>query len=187
VLISAAAGAVGSIAGQIAKLKGARAVGIAGGEAKSRQVVERFGYDACIDYKSGDVRKGIAQHCPDGVDVYFDNVGGPVLQAALFQMRQHGRIVCCGAVSGYDAGALPAGPMGVPGLLVVRRIRMEGFIVMDQPPEVIAEAQKSLETWVREGKIAVAEDIVDGLENAPRALIGLLAGDNVGKRIVRVS
>ncbi|MFD2855903.1 zinc-binding dehydrogenase [Seohaeicola zhoushanensis] len=122
--------------------------------------------------------------CPDGVDVYFDNVGGSVLEAALFAMNTRGRVVCCGAVSQYDSTA-PTGPRNLPGLVVVKRLRMEGFIVMDFAQDD-AKALKALQTWVAKGQIKVFEDVVEGLENAPAALIGLLAGENRGKRMVRV-
>ena len=184
-LVSAAAGSVGSLVGQIGRLKGARVVGIAGGPEKCGWVVDELGFDACIDYKGEDVSAGIAKHAPGGIDVYFDNVGGPILQAALFAMKDHGRISCCGAVSMYDGGPL-TGPVGVPGLLVVKRIRMEGFIVMDFMDRN-AEALHALSGWAASGDLVVAEDIIEGLENAPRGLIGLLTGENRGKRMIRVS
>jgi NADPH-dependent curcumin reductase CurA len=118
------------------------------------------------------------------VDVYFDNVGGPILQAALFAMRLHGRIACCGAVSMYDGGPL-TGPVGVPGLLVIKRLRMEGFIVSDFADRD-AQAERDLTAWSADGRLRVVEDVIDGLENAPRGLIGLLAGENRGKRMIRV-
>jgi NADPH-dependent curcumin reductase CurA len=183
-LVSAAAGSVGSIVGQIGKLKGARVVGIAGGREKCAWVVDTLGFDGCIDYKGEDVPSTLGRHCPAGVDVYFDNVGGNILQAALFAMNQRGRIACCGAVSMYDGGPL-TGPVGVPGLLVVKRLRLEGFIVMDFA-ERDAEAERDLAAWTADGRLKVAEDVIDGLENAPRGLIGLLAGENRGKRMIRV-
>ena len=142
--------------------------------------------DAAINYKSGDLGRAIRDACPKGVDVYFDNVGGPILEAALFQMRGGGRIVCCGAVSQYDTGSPGAGPRGVPGLLVVKRLRMEGFIVMDFYARR-REAEDTLARLIAEGRLVIREDIVEGLERAPQALIGLLHGDNVGKRMVRVT
>lgn len=184
-LVSAAAGSVGSLVGQIGKIKGARVVGVAGGRAKCDWVVSKLGFDACIDYKNEDVPAQLKAHCPEGVDVYFDNVGGPILQAALFAMRNHGRIACCGAVSQYDS-AVPRSPAGIPGLLVVKRVRMEGFIVMDFA-EKNDLALSDLMTWSRTGKLSVAEDIVPGLANAPAALVGLLAGENRGKRMIRIS
>jgi len=183
-VVSAAAGSVGSIVGQIGKLKGARVVGIAGGPEKCRWVCDELGFDACIDYKGEDVSAKFAEHCLGGIDVYFDNVGGPILQAALFAMKQGGRIACCGAVSQYD-GVAPASPMGIPGLLVVKRIRMEGFIVMDFADRD-AETERDLAGWVESGDLKVVEDVIEGLENAPRGLIGLLAGENRGKRMIRV-
>jgi len=184
-LVSAAAGSVGSLVGQIGKIKGATVVGIAGGPEKCRWVVDELGFDACIDYKNEDVSTALARHCPDGIDVYFDNVGGYILQAALFAMKLHGRISCCGAVSQYDSGTMKS-PAGIPGLLVVKRLRMEGFIVMDFADRD-AEAERDLSQWAQTGRLKVVEDVIDGLENAPRGLIGLLAGENRGKRMIRVS
>jgi NADPH-dependent curcumin reductase CurA len=183
-LVSAAAGSVGSIVGQIGKLRGAKVVGVAGGAEKCAWVVESLGFDACIDYKHQEVSAELRRLCPQGVDVYFDNTGGPILQSALFAMKLHGRIACCGAVSMYDGGSLQ-GPVGVPGLLVVKRLRMQGFILSDFP-EFDAEAERDLAAWVADGRLRVVEDVIDGLENAPRGLIGLLAGENRGKRMIRV-
>jgi len=183
-VVSAAGGSVGSIVGQIGKIRGARVIGIAGGPEKCAWIVDDLGFDACIDYKNEDVSAKLAEHCPGGIDVYFDNVGGPILQSALFAMKQGGRISCCGAVSQYDGGA-PASPVGIPGLLVVKRIRMEGFIVMDFADRD-ADAERDLSQWAKSGQLKVVEDILDGLENAPRGLIGLLAGENRGKRMIRV-
>ena len=183
-LVSAAAGSVGSLVGQIGKIRGARVVGVAGGPEKCAWVVDELGFDACIDYKGEAVPAALGEHCPGGVDVYFDNVGGEILQAALFAMKQRGRIACCGAVSMYDGGPL-TGPVGIPGLLVVKRLRMEGFIVMDFADRDAA-AERDLRAWVADGRLKVIEDVIDGLENAPRGLIGLLAGENRGKRIIRV-
>ena len=185
VVVSAAAGSVGMYVGQIAKALGCRAVGIAGGPEKCAWVTDELGFDACVDYRAGNLFKDLKAACPDGVDIYFDNVGGPVLETVLFQMNEKGRVVCCGAVSQYDADA-PAGPRNLPGLVVVKRLRMEGFIVMDFADQD-EKAAADLTAWVRDGKLKVVDDIVDGLENAPNALIGLLAGDNRGKRMVRVA
>jgi NADPH-dependent curcumin reductase CurA len=183
-VVSAAAGSVGSLVGQIGKIRGARVVGIAGGAGKCSWVVDELGFDACIDYKNEDVSAALARHCPGGIDVYFDNVGGPILQSALFAMKLHGRIACCGAVSQYDTGDFSS-PMGIPGLLVVKRIRMEGFIVMDfADRDAVAECD--LAAWSSGGRINVVEDILDGIESAPRGLIGLLVGENRGKRMVRI-
>ncbi|REJ80716.1 MAG: NADP-dependent oxidoreductase [Acidobacteria bacterium] len=183
-LVSAAAGSVGSIVGQIGRIRGAHVVGIAGGAEKCAWVRDELGFHACIDYKNDDVAEAIRRHCPNGVDVYFDNVGGPILQAALFAMNLRGRIACCGAVSQYDT-AEPRSPAGIPGLLVVKRLRMEGFIVMDFADRD-DEAQRDLLEWSRSGELRVAEDVLEGIESAPAGLVGLLAGENRGKRMVRV-
>ena len=185
VLVSAAAGSVGGYVGQIAKALGCRVVGIAGGADKCRWVKDELGFDDCIDYRAPGMSKALRAACPDGVDVYFDNVGGAVLETALFAMNEKGRIVCCGAISQYDTET-PTGPRNLPGLVVVKRLRMEGFIVMDWAHND-AKALQALQTWLASGQIKVTEDVVDGLENAPQALIGLLAGDNKGKRMVRVA
>jgi NADPH-dependent curcumin reductase CurA len=185
VLVSAAAGAVGSVAGQIARMQGARVVGLAGSDAKCQWLTRDLGFDAAINYKSGPLPKLLRQACPKGVNVFFDNVGGEIFEAALFAMRDRGRIVCCGAVSQYDTATPTAGPRGVPGLFVVKRLKVEGFIVMDFYKKR-AEAERRLAEWAREGQLKFAEDIVDGLERAPEALCGLLAGENRGKRMVRV-
>lgn len=184
VVVSAAAGSVGSLVGQIARIKGCRVVGVAGGAEKCDWLVREIGFDAAVDYKAGDFHKALKAATPDGVDVYFDNVGGDVLEAMLFRMNERGRIACCGAVSQYDT-ATPRGVRGVPGLIVVRRLRMEGFIVhdfYDEAPTALAD----LRAWAASGQLKVQEDIIDGLENLPAALIGLLAGENRGKRMVRV-
>jgi hypothetical protein len=186
VVVSAAAGATGSIAGQIAKLAGARVVGIAGGAEKCRRLVAEFGFDHAIDYKTGNLFQDLKAACPDGIDLYFDNVGGTTLEAVLFRMNLHGRIVCCGVVSQYDTGNPAPGPRGVPGLLVTKRLTMTGFIVGDDA-HLMAAAERELPGWVEAGRIKVAEDILEGLEQAPRGLIGLLAGENFGKRMVKVA
>lgn len=185
VLVSAAAGSVGMYVGQIAKVWGCRVVGVAGGAEKCKWVVGELGFDACVDYRDPGFFKLLKEACPQGIDIYFDNVGGKVLETTLFQMNDKGRIVCCGAVSQYD-GAAPSGPRNLPGMIVVKRLRMEGFIVMDFHRQD-ADAMRNLTRWVEEGKVKIIEDIVEGLENAPQALIGLLAGENRGKRMVRVA
>jgi len=186
VLVSAAAGAVGSVAAQLAMIHGCRVVGLAGSDDKCRWLTEELSLDTAINYKTGDLGRAIRDACPKGIDIYFDNVGGPILEAALFQMRSGGRIVCCGAVSQYDTGSPGPGPRGVPGLLVVKRLRMEGFIVMDFYARR-REAEDTLARLIAEGRLVIREDIVEGLERAPEALIGLLHGDNIGKRMVRVT
>jgi NADPH-dependent curcumin reductase CurA len=186
VVVSAAAGSVGSLVGQIAKIKGCRVVGIAGGQAKCDWLVKDLGFDAAVDYKSGSLAKALKEAAPKGIDVYFDNVGGDILETCLFQMNNGGRVACCGAISAYDGAAPPAGPRGVPGLIVVKRLTLKGFIVMD----FFAERDKAiadLASWMAAGKLRVEEDVVEGLENTPRALIGLLAGDNRGKRMDKVA
>lgn len=185
VVVSAAAGSVGSIVGQIAKIKGCTVIGIAGGDAKCALLKSELGFDHAINYKSEAVGKALRAVAPKGIDVYFDNVGGDIFEACLFAMKNYGRIVCCGAVSQYDGAAPAHGPRGIPGLVVVKRLTMRGFIVSDfheQRENALAEIQ----SWVKAGKLKVREDIVDGLENTPQALIGLLAGDNIGKRMVRL-
>lgn len=185
VVVSAAAGAVGSIVGQIAKIKGCRVIGIAGGAEKCAWLKGELGFDEAVDYKAAPVFKALKAAAPEGIDVFFDNTGGDIFEACLFQMKLRGRIVCCGAVSQYDGAPSPHGPRGVPGLIVVKRLRVEGFIVNDFDAEREA-ALAELRAWVRDGKLKVQEDVIDGLENLPRALIGLLAGQNRGKRMVRV-
>ena len=186
VVVSAAAGSVGVFVGQIAKLKGCRVVGIAGGDKKCAWLKNELGFDEVIDYKATSVAGALKQAAPKGIDVYFDNVGGDILEACLFRMNQNGRISCCGAVSQYDGAAPAHGPRGIPGLIVTKRLTMQGFIVMDYMAER-DRALAELQAWVKAGQVKVPEDILDGIENTPRALIGLLAGDNFGKRMVRVS
>jgi len=186
IVVSAAAGAVGNVVGQIGKIKGCRVVGIAGSDEKCKWLTDELGFDAAINYKSENVFQALKEACPDGIDVYFDNVGGEILGNVLRQMNLHGRIACCGAVSQYDTGQPDPSPAGLPGILVVNRIKMQGFIVMD----FYAEKRKACDEiaqWVEEGKLKIKEDIIDGLENAPAALVGLLHGENYGKRMIKVS
>ena len=185
-VVSAAAGSVGSFVGQIGKIKGARVVGIAGGQTKCDWLINELGFDAAVDYKAGSVHSALKAAAPNGIDIYFDNVGGEILEACLSLMNVRGRIVCCGAISAYDGVAPAAGPRGVPGLIVIRRLLMQGFIVMDYLDERQA-AVAELRRWVQAGQLKIEEDVIEGLENTPQALIGLLAGDNRGKRMVRVS
>lgn len=185
VLVSGAAGAVGSIAGQIARIAGCRVVGTTGGADKCAWLTNELGFDAAVDYKAGEVYRRIKSACPNGVDVYFDNTGGEVLAAALARMNLFGRVVCCGNVSQYDTVTPAAGPAGVPGFLVTKRIRMEGFIVMDfynRRPQ----AEAALAAWLAEGKLKAPVDVVAGFENLPAALAGMFAGKNRGKLMVRV-
>ncbi len=185
VVVSGAAGATGSAAGQIAKIKGAaKVVGIAGGPQKCAWIVDELGFDAAIDYKNDDVGLRLRELCPDGIDVYFDNVGGKILDACLAQIAMRGRVVLCGAISSYnEAGNAQA--ISNYGALIIRRGRMEGFIVLDYFDR-LAEAQAELATWLGEGRLKSAEHVVDGLEHAPDALNLLFTGGNTGKVVVRV-
>ena len=185
VVVSAAAGATGSVAGQIARIQGCRTVGLAGSDEKCAWLTGELGFDAAINYKTGEVRQALKEHCPDGIDVYFDNTGGEILEAALSRMNLRGRVVCSGVVSQYDTAAPAPGPRGVPGLVVTKRLRMEGFIVSDFFRQR-AEATEQLAGWIADGQLVVREDILEGIEAAPRGLIGLLRGENIGKRMVRV-
>jgi NADPH-dependent curcumin reductase CurA len=185
VLVSGAAGAVGTIAGQIAKLNGCRVIGTTGGAEKGKWLVDELGFDAAVDYKTGNLHRELKQVCPNGIDVYFDNTGGEVLSAALSRMNLFGRVACCGAISNYDTGTPTPGPAGVPGFLVTKRIRMEGFVVMDFYNRK-REAETALARWVEEGRIKPAVDVVDGFEKMPAALAGMFAGQNRGKLMVRV-
>src|ERR1700760_651157 len=185
VVVSAAAGSVGSIVGQIAKIKGCHVVGIAGGKDKCHWLTSELGFDAAVDYKDGATFKALRAAAPKGIDVYFDHVGGDILEACLPLMNNYGRISCCGAISQYDGAPDAHGPRGVPGLIVVKRLRVLGFIVSD----FMAQRDKALgdlQAWTSSGKLKVQEDVIDGLENTPKALIGLLAGENRGKRMIRV-
>jgi NADPH-dependent curcumin reductase CurA len=183
VLVSAASGAVGSVVGQLAKLWGARAVGIAGGPEKCGYVKEELGFEACIDYKAGALRESLERACAQGVDVYFDNVGGPMLDSVLPLMNLRGRVVVCGMISQYNATE----PYGLKNLraLLTHRIRMQGMIVFDWK-ERYGEALQALGRYFAEGKLNYRESVVHGLENAPRGLIDLLAGKNFGKQLVKL-
>jgi len=184
VLVSGAAGATGSVAGQIAKHRGCRVVGTAGGDEKCRMVVDEYGFDACIDYRSDRIGPRLRALCPDGIDVFFDNVGGDVLEAALGNLALHARIVVCGAISQYD-GAPPRGPRNYTEL-IMRRARMEGFLVFDHAeryPEAIAD----LARWAHDGVITHHVDVVDGFDNVPAAFARLFSGDKRGKNAVRLT
>lgn len=185
VLISAAAGAVGNVAGQIAKIKGCKVVGITSSKEKADWLINQIGFDAVVNYKSENFYKEIRSACPDKVDVYFDNVGGSIFETVLFAMNNYGRIICCGAVSQYDQAAPQSGPRGVPGIIVTKRLTLKGFIVMDfDDQKEIAEQE--LKQWLKDGKIIAAEDILEGIENTPEGLIGLLNGNNKGKRLIKI-
>ena len=190
VVVAAATGAVGSVVGQIAKLKGCRVVGIAGGADKCRAAVEELGFDACIDHHSPDLAAQLAAACPQGIDVYFENVGGKVFDAVLPLLNTSARVPVCGLISQYNATALPSGPDRSPllmGTLLTKRIRMQGFIIFDDYGHRYPEFARDMAQWLASGKIKFREDIVDGLENAPQAFIGLLEGKNFGKLVVRVA
>ena len=184
--VSAAAGSVGHLAGQMAKIAGCRVVGVAGGPEKCRRLVDEAGFDAAVDRRSADFRADFREACGDGIDIYFDNTGGEVLGGALRRMKTHGRIVCCGVVSQYDTGSPAPGPRGIPGLLVNKRVRMEGFIVFDYAHRY-DEARAKMRDWVASGRLKPWQDEFHGLEEAPRAFIDMLAGGNVGTRIIRVA
>ena len=190
VVVAAASGAVGSLVGQIAKIKGARAVGIAGGADKCRYVVDELGFDACIDHRAPDFVAQLAAACPDGIDVYFENVGGAVFDAVLPLLNTKARIPVCGLIADYNATGLPDGPDRL-GLLartiLTKRIRMQGFIIFDDYGPRYGEFHDQMRSWLDEGKIKFREDIVEGLENAPQAFIGLLEGKNFGKLIIHVA
>ena len=189
VVVAAASGAVGGVVGQIAKLKGCRVVGIAGGTEKCRYVVEQLGFDACIDHHVADLRQQLAAACPDGIDVYFENVGGAVFNAVLPLLNARARVPVCSLIAQYNDTALPPGPdrMGlVMGTILKQRIRMQGFIIWNDYGPRYGEFFSQMSTWLREGKIKFREDIVNGLDNAPQAFIGLLQGKNFGKLVVRV-
>ncbi len=186
VLVSAAAGSVGHLVGQIAKIKGCRTVGITSTTEKCHLLEDKLGYDASVSYRSEDFRAELKEACPGGVDIYFDNTGGEILGNALFRMNEHSRIVCCGVVSQYDTSNPAGGPRGIPGLLVNKRIRMEGFLVFDFIDQY-AQAQEELKGWIKSGELVPLSDEVNGLENSPAAFVDLLAGGNVGTRIIRVA
>jgi len=186
VAISGAAGAVGSVAGQIARIKGAKAVGIAGGEEKCRWIVDELGFDAAVDYKAEDVHRGLRKAAPDGIDVYFDNVGGEILDAALAVLRRKARVVICGAISQYNADGAFRGPSNYMSLLV-NRARMEGFVVFDFANRY-AEAARELAGWLSSGELKAREDVVEGgVEAFPDTLLRLFKGDNVGKLVLKVA
>ncbi len=184
VVVSAASGAVGSVVGQIAKLKGCRAVGIAGAKDKCDYVVDELGFDACVNYKTDALVPALSAVCPNGIDVYFENVGGEVTEAVVQLLNPFSRIPLCGLISMYNATSPAPGPSWRA--LLTNRVLVKGFIVsdhLDRMPAFLADCT----TWVREGRLKFREDIVDGLQNAPTAFIGLLEGKNFGKMLVRVA
>ncbi|MFC7334395.1 NADP-dependent oxidoreductase [Rhodocista pekingensis] len=188
VVVSAAAGAVGSVVGQIARIKGCRAVGIAGGKDKCDYVTGTLGFDACVDYKAPDFMQRLKEACPGGIDVYFDNVGGDVADACMALLNNFARVPVCGRIANYNDTELPPGPNRVPqlmGLVLTRRLKVQGFIVSDRWHRM-ADFHHDMGGWLRDGRIKYREDVVEGLEKAPEAFIGLLQGRNFGKLLVRV-
>jgi NADPH-dependent curcumin reductase CurA len=184
VLVSAATGAVGSIVGQIARIKGCKVAGIAGGETKCEYAVNELGYESCIDYKRGPIESDLDKFCPGGVDVFFDNVGGDILDTVLTRLRLRARIVICGAISQYNSTTPPKGPANYLSLLV-NRARMEGMIVFDWIARY-GEAMQQMSQWMAEGRLKSKEDIVDGIEKFPETLLKLFTGENFGKLMIRV-
>jgi NADPH-dependent curcumin reductase len=185
VVVSGAAGAVGTVVGQVAKIKGCRVVGIAGGAEKCGYVVKELGFDAAIDYKHQDVKDGLREHCPKGVDVYFDNVGGDILDAVLTRINRAARIVICGAISQYNNTDGVRGPANYLSLLV-NRARMQGMVVFDYADRY-AEAAREMAGWMAAGKLKSREDIVPGLQTFPETLLKLFKGENLGKLVLKVA
>jgi NADPH-dependent curcumin reductase CurA len=188
-VVAAASGAVGSVVGQIAKVKGCRVIGIAGGEQKCRFVQEELGFDGCLDHRQPNLAERLQAACPSGIDIYFENVGGAVFDAVLPLLNNFARIPVCGLIAHYNATELPAGPDRVPLLMrniLAKRLTFRGFIVFDYGSQ-FRDFITDMSGWLREGRVKYREDITDGLENAPRELIGLLKGENFGKKLIRVS
>ena len=184
VLVSGAAGAVGALVGQIASLKGCRVIGIAGGEEKCRYITEELGFDGAVDYKTESLQPAVRKLCPDGIDVYFDNVGGETLDVALSILRLNARVVICGAISQYNKTTAPSGPKNYLSLLV-NRAKMEGFIVFDFAARY-SGAIRDMSRWIDEGRLQAREHIVEGLETFPETLLMLFDGRNQGKLIIKV-
>jgi hypothetical protein len=184
VVVSAASGAVGSVVGQLAKAWGCRAVGIAGGKAKCDYVVKQLGFDACVDYKAGNLLRDLREACPKGIDVNFENVGGEIFDTILPMMNTFSRVIVCGLISGYNA-ATPYGMTNIRAVLV-NRIRMQGMIVFDWHQRY-AEAREELAAMVQQGRIKTRETVADGIASAPKAFIGLLKGENFGKQLVKLA
>ncbi len=184
VVVSGAAGAVGMVVGQVARIKGCRVVGIAGGADKCRYLVDELGFDAAIDYKHEDVRAALRQHCPKGIDVYFDNVGGEILDIALGQLAMHARVVICGAISQYNTTEGVKGPANYLSLLV-NRARMQGMVVFDYASRY-GEAAQDMAGWLADGRLKSREDIVEGFDTFPDTLLRLFRGENTGKLLLKV-
>ncbi|NVO05158.1 MAG: NADP-dependent oxidoreductase [Rhodoferax sp.] len=188
VVVAAASGAVGSVVGQIAKIKGCRVVGIAGGAEKCRYVVDTLGFDQCIDHHSSHLTEQLAAACPQGIDVYFESVGGAVFDAVLPLLNARARVPVCGLIANYNDTAVPAGPDRrgqLVGTLLRKRIKMQGFIIFDDYAPRFTEFHTAMAAWVKEGKVKAREDMVAGLENTPAAFIGLLQGKNFGKLVMQ--
>lgn len=185
VVVSGAAGAVGTVVGQIAKIRGCRVVGIAGGREKCDYLTRELGLDAAIDYKTDDVKNALREHCPSGVDVYFDNVGGDILDAVLTQLARHARIIICGAISQYNSTTGVKGPTNYLSLLV-NRARMQGMVVFDYANRY-AEGMRDIAGWIAAGKFKTREDVVEGFDTFPETLLRLFKGENLGKLVLRVS
>ncbi|MFZ4071812.1 MAG: zinc-binding dehydrogenase, partial [Caulobacterales bacterium] len=184
VVVSGAAGATGSVVGQIARIMGCRVIGLAGGKEKCDWIVSECGYDAAIDYKSEDVRARLTQLCPNGIDVVFDNVGGAILDHMLSKIALHARVVICGGISRYTVGKMPAGPQNYFNLIFMRAT-MQGFIVLDWMSEY-PMARRRMTDWLNAGRIAYKEDIQAGFENTPRTLMRLFQGENFGKQLLKL-
>jgi len=188
-VVAAASGAVGSVVGQIAKIKGLRVVGIAGGADKCRYVTDELGFDACLDHRAPDLPGRLASACPNGIDIYFENVAGPVLDAVLPLLNNFARIPVCGTIAHYNDTVPPPGPDKLPAvwrMILTKRLRVQGLLVTDFAA-LHGDFLRDMSQWVKDGRLKYREDIVDGFENAPRALIGLLRGENFGKLLVRVA
>ena len=185
VVVSAAAGAVGSVAGQLAKIKGARVVGIAGGPEKCAWLVDELGFDAAVDYKADDWREQLKAATPDGIDVNFENVGGEIMEAVMARLNMRARMVLCGLISSYNETELPPGPRTF-GNLLINRVKLQGFIILDYYPR-FGEAIRDLSKWLAEGKIRSEETVVEGFEELPNALNMLFEGKNMGKLVVYIS
>jgi len=185
VVVSAAAGAVGSVAGQLAKLKGARVVGIAGGPEKCAWAIDELGFDAAVDYKADDWRQQLKDATPDGIDVDFENVGGEIMEAVLLRLNINARVALCGLISGYNDDARPLDPR-IFGRLLVNRVKLQGFIILDYYAR-FGEAIRELSQWVAEGKIKSEQTVVEGFENLPNALNMLFKGENKGKLVVKIN
>lgn len=190
IVVAAATGPVGATVGQIGKQLGCRVVGVAGGAEKCDYAVNELGFDACIDHKADDFAEQLAAATPDGIDVYFENVGGKVLDAVIPQLNANARMPVCGLVSQYNATALPEGPdrmNWLMGQILRKKIKVQGFIIFDDFGHLYPEFAKEMSGWIEAGKIKYREEVIDGLENAPEAFVGLLRGENFGKRVIRVA